>query len=107
MRGWKFVAADESAVRAKSLFDPIIVKDGQDDGGFANSSRADQGDRREVFCKTDHLVDQLVPPKEGPRWWWRKFPENPRYKRQTPDLALVENFLPVLRLSSGQHELKW
>ena len=40
-RSWELVAADESAILAKSLFDPIVMKDGQDDGGLADPSSPD------------------------------------------------------------------
>ena len=69
-RGWELVATDESPLRAKPLSDPIVMKDGQDDRGFADSSWTDQGDRREAFRKTNDPVDQRVPSTEDPRRRW-------------------------------------
>ena len=88
--GREFVTTDESPIRAKSLSDPIVMKDGQNDGGFADSSGTDQGDRREAFRKINDPVDQRVPSTEDP---WRRRREHPRYTRcrcQASDLLVAE-----------------
>ena len=40
-RGGELVATNESTVVAKVLLDPIMVENGQGDGGLANSASAD------------------------------------------------------------------
>ena len=84
-RGWELVATDKSAILAKSSFDPIVTKDGQDGGGFTDSSSADQGDWRETFRKANDPVNQLFPPKEDPRRRRRKFPRYAGSRCQTAD----------------------
>ena len=60
------VAANETTVIAKPLFDLIVVENSQGDGGFADSASTDESDRNEVPNETDYLFDQLVASKEGP-----------------------------------------
>ena len=71
---WELIAADESAVVAESLPDPIIVENGQGDRGFPDSASADESDRTKVFGEMHDLLNQLVTPKEGPRWRRWGFP---------------------------------
>jgi hypothetical protein len=49
------------------------VEDSESDGSFPDSAGTDEGDGSEVFCEINDLLDQLVPSKEDPRWWWRGF----------------------------------
>ena len=44
----------------KLLFDPIVVKDSQSDGGLANSASTNEGDWNEVLGKIDYLLDKDV-----------------------------------------------
>ena len=62
------VTADEVTVVAKALLDPIMVEDGQGDGGLADSASTDEGDWIKVLNKMDYLLDQLVASEEGSRW---------------------------------------
>jgi hypothetical protein len=64
---WELVAADEPPVIAKSVLDPIVVEDGQSDGGFADSACTDESDWFEVFSETQDLLDQLIPSETDPR----------------------------------------
>ena len=69
-RGRELVAADEPTVVAKTLFDAIVVEDGESDGRLANSTNPDESEWSKLFCQTDELPDQLISSKEFPRWWW-------------------------------------
>ena len=75
-RGRELVAANESTVMAKPLLDPIVVENGQGDGGFANSTSTDESDWSTVLGKIDYLLDQLVASEEGPwgqRWGFSRY----------------------------------
>ena len=69
MRGGELVTADEPTAVSKPLPDSVVVEDSQSNGCFSDSSCADEGDRNEIFCETDDILDQLVAPETGP--WWR------------------------------------
>ena len=71
--GGKLVALDEPTVVAKPLLDPIVVENSQGDGGLANSASTNERNWDEVPSEIDNLRDQLVAPKEGPRWRGRGF----------------------------------
>ena len=86
----ELVTTDEPTVVTKSLFDPIVVEDGQDDGCLADSAGADQGDWSEALCEMDDLLDQLVASKEDPRWLRRQLPRDTRSKCKMLDLSVVE-----------------
>jgi len=86
----ELVATDEPAVIPKPLLNAIVVEDGQSDGCLANPAGINEGERSEVFCQTNDLLDQLVTSKEGPRWRWRRFSSCTRYKYEVPDPVLVE-----------------
>jgi hypothetical protein len=75
-RGWELVAADESAIVPKPSLDPVVVKNGQGDGGLPNSPSADQSNRGEALGEIDDLLDQFVASEEGP---WRERWEFSRY----------------------------
>ena len=66
-RGGELITMDEPTVAAKSLFDPIVVEDGQDERCLANSACADQSDWCEASCETNNLLDRLFASKEEPR----------------------------------------
>jgi len=66
-RSWERVATDKPTVVAESLFDTIATEDSQSDGGFANSTRADESDGREIVGEVNDLFDQFVAPETGPR----------------------------------------
>jgi hypothetical protein len=42
-----------------------------------------------VFCKTNDLLDQLVAPKDRPRWWWRGLPRCARFRYKMLDPLVV------------------
>jgi len=50
----------------KPLLDPIVVKNGQSDGGLPDSASTDKSDWSKVLGEVDYLLDQLVA-SEGPR----------------------------------------
>ena len=64
-RGGELVASDEPTVMAKSLFDPIVMEDGQRDGRLADSANTDESGWDKIFGEIDHLLDQLVASEEG------------------------------------------
>ena len=66
-RGGELIATDEPTVIAESLFDAIIVKDGQSGGCLANSAGTDECNWNEVLGEIDDPLDQLVASEEGPR----------------------------------------
>ena len=70
-RGGELVAADESPVVSKPFLDAIVVEDGQSDCRFPDPACADESNRSEVFCEADNVLDQVVAPETGPRWWGR------------------------------------
>ena len=70
-RGGELVTTDESTVYSEPFLDAIVVEDGKSDGSFTNPPWTDESDWGEVFCQTDDLLDQVVPPEAGPRWLWR------------------------------------
>ena len=70
----ELIAADESTIVAEPLLDAVVVQDGQRDGCLANPAGTNKGDWSQVFCKANDFLDQLVTPKEGPRWRGRGFP---------------------------------
>ena len=70
VRGREFIATNEPTVMTKPLLDPIVLKNGQGDGGLANSASTNEGDWSKVLSKIDYLLDQLVASEEGP-WWQR------------------------------------
>ena len=60
------VTTNESAVVAEPLLDPIVVKNGQGDGGLSDPASTNESDWNELFCETDYLLDQLVASEERP-----------------------------------------
>ena len=67
----RWVTTDESTVISKPLLDSVVVEDGQSNRCFPDPSWTNEGEWGEVFCETDDLLDQIVAPKTGPRWWGR------------------------------------
>ena len=66
---WReLIATDEPTVMAKSLLDPIVVKNSQGNGGFANPSSTNESDWSKILSEIDYLLNHLVAPEEGP-WW--------------------------------------
>ena len=72
-RGGELIAADEPAVIAKPLLDPVVVENGQGDGCLPDSSGTNESDWNEVLDEIDYLLDQFIASKEGPRWRRREF----------------------------------
>ena len=66
MRSRELFAAEESTVLAKSLFDPVVVENGESNRCFPDPSRTDESDWLEVFGESDDLLDQFVPPETVP-----------------------------------------
>jgi hypothetical protein len=97
-RGGELVATNEPTVVTEPLFDPIVVENGQGDGGLANSAGTDESDRSEVFCESNDLLDQLVASKAGPRWWWWGFSWYARWKCQTLDLLAIVEVADLVRV---------
>ena len=89
-RGRELVAADESTVVAKLLFDAIVVKDGKSDGCLANPAGTDQSDRCEALCPANDLLGQLAASEEYPRWWGWGFPIHARWKYETSELLVIK-----------------
>ena len=69
-RSWELVTADESAVIAEPVFNPIVVEDLECDGCFSNSACTDESDGLEVFGETDDRLDYFVASKTSA--WWRR-----------------------------------
>ena len=67
--GGELVATNEPTVVSKPFLYAIVVEDSQSDGGFPNPPCTDEGNRGEVSCEADDLLDQLVAPEAGP---WRR-----------------------------------
>ena len=77
-RGWEFVAADKSTIVLKPPLDPVVVKNGQGDGGLPDSASADESNRGEALGETYDLPNQFVASEEGP---WRERWEFSGYAR--------------------------
>ena len=89
-RGGKLIATDEPTVVTESLFDSIVMKDGQSDGRLADSTGTDESDGREVFGQANDLLDQLVTPETGPRCRRRRFTNGARCKDKMLDPLATE-----------------
>ena len=61
------VTTDEATVVTESLFNAIVMEDGESDGCLADSTGTYESNRREVFGQTDDLLDQLVASETDPR----------------------------------------
>ena len=68
MRCRELIAANESTVMTKPLLDSIVVENCQGDRRLADSASTNESDWNKVLNEIDHLLDQLVASKEGPRW---------------------------------------
>ena len=66
------LAADESTVDRESLFDAIVMEDGQSDGRLPDPASTDESNGCQVFCQADDLVDQLAASEASSwgRWRW-------------------------------------
>ena len=56
-RDGEVVTTDEPTVVAKPFLDAVIVQDRQGDGGLSDSTGTDEGERGEIFCEADDLID--------------------------------------------------
>jgi len=88
-RGRELVATNESTVMAKPLLDPIMVENGQGDGGFANSASANKSDWNGFLSEINYLLDQLVAPEEGPWRQRRGFSRCARFKCEIIGLSVL------------------
>jgi len=68
-RGGELITANESTVMTKPLLDPVVVENGQGNGGLADSTGTNQGDWNKILGEIDCLLDQLVASEE--RSWRR------------------------------------
>jgi len=77
------------------LLDPVVVEDGQCDGGLADPASTNQGDWDEVLCEIDYLLDQVVASKE--RSWRRgwRFSGYARFGREMigPSVAWITDLV--------------
>jgi hypothetical protein len=72
-RSGKLITSDKPSVLANSIFDPIVVEDGEGDRRLPDPPCADESDGFEVFCESDNLLNQLVTPETVPGGRWRGF----------------------------------
>ena len=70
-RSGELLAKDEPAIVTKSLLDAIVVKNGQCDRCFPDTSRTNESDGCEVLNEANDLLNQLAASEEGP-WQWRR-----------------------------------
>ena len=66
-RSGELVAADESTVAAKSLFDAIVVEGNQSDGRLPDPASTDESDGCKVLRQANYLIYQLVTSETDPR----------------------------------------
>ena len=89
-RGGELVARNEATVVAKSLFDAIVMKNGQCDGSLANPTGTNESDRGDVLYESDYFLNQLVACEEDPGWWMWQFREYARCKCKTLNPFMIE-----------------
>ena len=89
-RGRELVTADEATVVTESLFDAVVVENGESDGCLADSTDTNESDGREVFSQTNDLLDQLVTSETGPRRRGRWFTKGARCGCKILDLPTTE-----------------
>ena len=65
------ITANESAVMAKPPLDPVVVENGQGDGGLPDSTSTNQGNWNKILGEIDCLLNQLVASEE--RSWRRRW----------------------------------
>ena len=87
--GGELVTTNKPAVDSEPFLDATVVKDGKSDRCFPDPSWSDESDRSKVFCETDDLVDQLVPPKKRPRRRGRRLSRCDRLRYRMLDLLVV------------------
>ena len=94
-RSRELVTANKSTVMAKPLLDPVVVENGQGDGGLADSASTDEGDWIKVLNKMDYLLDQLIASEEGSRWQRRGFSGYAAFKCKImgPSIVLISNLV--------------
>ena len=85
------VAADESAVVAKPLLDPVVVENRQGNGRPPDSPVTNESDRNEALGEANHSPNQFVASKEGPQWQRREFSRCARCECKMPDRSAVED----------------
>ena len=74
-RGRELVTADEATVVTESLFDAVVVENGESDRRLPDPAGANESDRVEGACKTNDLLDQPIATKTSPWPGGRQFPE--------------------------------
>ena len=99
-RGRELIAANEPAVVAKPLLDPIVVENGQGNGGLADSACTNESNWGEALGEIDHLLDQYVASKHGPGWRRRRLSRCARFKYQILDPTGSLDCRPDLGLSN-------
>ena len=88
-RGGELVATDEPTVGSEPFLDTIVVEDGESDGRFPDSPRADESDWCEIFCEADDLLDQTLASITGPRRWGRQLSKCAKRKHESPYPSVV------------------
>jgi hypothetical protein len=74
-RSWKLIAANKSTVITKSLFDAIIVEDGEGDRSFPDPPCTNESDRFQISSEFNDLLNQLFTSEKGPWCRGRRFSE--------------------------------
>ena len=67
----ELVTSNEPTILAEPFLDPVVMEDGQSDGGLADPASTEESDRTETFCQSDDLVDQIFTTETGFRRWGR------------------------------------
>ena len=68
--GGELAATNESPVPAKTMFDPVVAEDGQDDGRLSDPPAPIRAIGEALHNMNDFL-NQLVTSEENPRLWIR------------------------------------
>ena len=68
-RNRELIAADEPTVTTEQFLDATVVENGTSNGCLSDPPCTDQGNRLEVFCNFDDLLDQLLTSKKT---LWRR-----------------------------------
>jgi len=74
---------------AKPLPDPIVVENGQGDGGLSDSASTDESDWDEVLGEIDYLLDQFVASKERSRGRGWRFSGYARFRCKMMDSSVA------------------
>jgi hypothetical protein len=70
---WELIATNESTIIAKSVREAFVVENSECDCSFPDPPRTDESDGFQVFCESNDLFDERIPPETGAWWWGRYF----------------------------------